>query len=362
MRYVPLNCIREGMTVGKKLIGKNGELLLNSGTIIRQAYIDKIKELGYGGLYVDDDISKDIQIIEIISEDLRFKAVRTIKEAFAGIEKSQDSLDIHLNKISDVVGNIVDSVLENKDTMVNMLDLKTFDDYTYMHSTNVAVLSLVLGVNLNFNKTDLHKLGLSAMLHDIGKVFVPKDILNKPDKLTDEEFRTIQAHSGKGYEYLKTNYDFPISSYLGVLQHHEKYDGTGYPVKLGGEQIHLFGRIISIIDVYDALTSNRPYRKAMLPSEAVEYILANGGNHFDPTIVEHFTRKIAPYPVGVFVRLSNNTSGIVMENYSDSSMRPKIKITRHDNKDVFPYIVNLRNDINTLNVTIVGIDEDTPLN
>jgi HD-GYP domain len=346
------------MIVGKKLIGKNGELLLNTGAIIRYAYIEKIKELGYGGLYVDDDISKDIQIIEVISDDLRFKAIKTIKEAFVGLEKGFESLNTSLEKIGNIVGNIVDGVLDNKDTMVNMLDLKTFDDYTYMHSTNVAVLSLILGVNLNFNKTDLHKLGLSAMLHDIGKVFMPKEILNKPDKLTDEEFRTIQAHTGKGYEYLKTNYDFPIASYLGVLQHHEKYDGTGYPIKLGGDQIHLYGRIISVTDVYDALTSNRPYRKAMLPSEAIEYIMANGGNHFDPSIVEHFTKKIAPYPVGMFVRLSNNTSGIVMENYNDSSMRPKVKITRHSNNDVEPYIINLRNDIKTLNITIVGIDDD----
>lgn len=358
MRYVPISCIREGMVVGRKLLGKNGEMLLNSGATLRYAYVEKIKELGYGGLYIEDDLSRDIEIIEIISEDLRYKALKTIKGAFIGMEKKSGSFEDYLGSISVIVGDIVDGVVENKDTMVNMLDLKTFDDYTFLHSTNVAVLSLILGVALDFNKIELQRLGLSAILHDIGKVFIPKNILNKPDKLTEDEFKIMQTHSGRGYEYLKINYDFPMSSYLGVLQHHEKYNGTGYPLKLEGEQIHLYGRIISIADVYDALTSTRPYRKAMVPSEAIEYVMANGGSHFDPSFVEYFTKKIAPYPVGVTIKLSNNTSGIVMENYSDSSLRPKIKIIKKGNSYVSPYVINLRNDPETRNVTIIGMDDD----
>lgn len=358
MRYVPINCIREGMLVGRRLLGKNGELLLNAGAEIKYAYLDKIKEYGYGGLYIEDDLSQDIEIIEVISEDLRYKAVKTIKGAFISMEKKASKFDVHLDTISSIVGNIVDDVIENRDTIVNMMDLKTFDDYTYLHSTNVAVLSLILGVALDFNKIELQRLGLAAILHDIGKVFIPKNILNKPERLTEDEFKIMQTHSGRGYEYLKVNYDFPMSSYLGVLQHHEKFDGSGYPIKLEGEHIHLYGRIISIADVYDALTSTRPYRKAMVPSEAMEYVMANGGNHFDPSIVEHFTRRIAPYPVGITVKLSNNTSGIIMENYSDSSLRPKIKIIKQGSTYVTPYVINLRNETDTRNITIIGLDDE----
>ncbi len=358
MRYVPISCLREGMTAGRKLYGKNSELLLNAGTILRETYIEKLHELGYGGLYIDDDLSRDIDIVEVINEDLRFKAVKTIKETFAGIEKNPAAIDTYIGSIGDIVGNIVDDVLDNKDTMINMLDLKTFDDYTYLHSTNVAVLSLVLGVTMNFNRIELQRLGLSSILHDIGKVFIPKMILNKPEKLTNDEFTIIQSHSTRGYEYLRSNYDFPTSSYLGILQHHEKYDGSGYPIKLEREQIHLYGRIISITDVYDALTSNRPYRNAMLPSEAIEYIMANGGTHFDPVIVDYFTRKIAPYPIGLTVRLSNNASGIVMENFSNYGLRPKIKVIKHGGNYITPYVINLRDDPDKLNVTITGLDEE----
>jgi HD-GYP domain-containing protein (c-di-GMP phosphodiesterase class II) len=356
MRYVPVNCITEGMIVGKRLIGKNGELLLNTGTVIRSSYIKKIKELGYSGLYIADDVSSDIEIVEVISEELRFKTATKVQQAFTEMERKTAPFSIYLDAFDDIVSEIIDRVFENRDAMINMLDLKAFDDYTYLHSTNVAVLSIVLGATLNINVLDLHKLGLSALLHDIGKVFVPKELLNKPSRLNEEEFSIMKTHSSKGYEFLKSNYEFPMSSYLGVFQHHEKYDGTGYPVGLSGKQIHIFGRIIAITDVYDALTSSRPYRDALLPSEAIEYIMANGGTHFDPEIVNKFTTKIAPYPVGMTVKLSNNTSGIVMENYSKACLRPKIKIIKHGNSPVLPYIMDLNNDPSCLNITITGID------
>ena len=211
------------------------------------------------------------------------------------------------------------------------------------------------------SEVNLYKLGLSAILHDIGKVFVPKLVLNKPGRLTDEEFLIMQTHSTQGYQYLKRDYDIPMASYIGVLQHHERYNGSGYPLKLRGEKIHLFGRIIAITDVYDALISNRPYRKAMLPSDAFEYILANSSILFDPALVNSFTKKIAAYPVGTIIQLSNGYTGIVMENHTDSVIRPKVKIFQHGIRYVTPYIIDLRNNMDYLNVKIVGQDIDNTL-
>ena len=354
MRYVPINCIRAGMVIARKLLGNNGQLFLNEGIAIQESYINGIRKLGYAGVYIDDELSSDIEIIEIINEDLRNKSVQTIKNTFVSIENGNHSIDTNINALSDIINSIVDSVLENKDTIVNMLDLKTFDDYTYLHSVNVTLLTLIIGAAFKLNKNDLYKLGLSAILHDIGKIFIPKSILNKPGRLTDEEFAIIQTHSTQGYQYLKKDYDIPMASYLGVLQHHERYDGSGYPLKIEGKKIHLFGRIIAITDVYDALTSNRPYRKAMLPSEAFEYILANGNLHFDPALVASFTEKIAAYPVGTIIQLSNGNSGIVMKNYTNSFVRPVVRIFRHGDRQVTPYIVDLRDNMDYLNVTIVG--------
>jgi len=239
-----------------------------------------------------------------------------------------------------------------------LIDLKVFDDYTFYHSLNVAVLSLVLGVALKYNKEELYKLGLAALLHDIGKVFIPKDILNKKGKLTDEEFEIIKTHSDKGFEYLKNTYNVPITTYMGVRLHHEKYNGGGYPLGKKGEEIYVYARIIAIADVYDALTSDRVYRKAMTPSEAMEYIMGNSGIMFDPNLVELFIRKVAPYPVGTSVQLSDGRVGIVVENYENFCLRPKIKIIKEKDKNIEPYLIELRNK-ETMHITITGFYTDT---
>jgi HD-GYP domain-containing protein (c-di-GMP phosphodiesterase class II) len=193
------------------------------------------------------------------------------------------------------------------------------------------------------------------MLHDIGKVFIPKEILNKPGRLSDEEFEAIKSHSVKGHEYLKKFFDMPASSSSGVLQHHERFNGSGYPAGIKGNKITPFGKIIAIADVYDALTSKRAYRDAIDPSEAIEYIMGGCGSLFDPALVDIFLKKIAPYPIGTCVSLSNGMTGLVSENYSDCCLRPKVKIIKHGNIEVEPYFIDLKSDMSTLNITVTGI-------
>lgn len=357
MRFVPINCVRNGMICGKKLLGKNGTLLLNKGAVIYDAYIETIKELGYSGIYVDDDVSKEIEIVEVINLDLRLKAVSTIKNVFINLEAGKTIPDKSVEVINQMVGDIIDDIMSNKQLMVNMMDLKLFDDYTFYHCVNVGVLSIVMGMALGLNKDQLQKLGLAGLLHDIGKVFIPKEILNKPGKLTDQEYEEMKSHTSKGFRYLKEKFNIPTSSYVGVLQHHERYDGKGYPNSISGEKISLFGRIIAVADVYDALTSNRPYREALIPSEAVEFIMASSKAVFDPVVVNTFIQKVAPYPIGTCVILSDEKVGIVVENYSECCLRPKIKIIKHKNKEVEPYYLNLKEDRNALDITIVRIGD-----
>jgi HD-GYP domain-containing protein (c-di-GMP phosphodiesterase class II) len=195
-------------------------------------------------------------------------------------------------------------------------------------------------------------LGLAAIMHDIGKVFVPKKILNKNAALTKDEFEVVKKHSYLGYSYIKDNTEIPSMSYVGILQHHEKFNGTGYPFNLNGDKISQFGRIVSIVDVYDALTSNRSYRNAASPSEAIEFIMGNSGNSFDPVLVDIFCKKVAPYPIGTSILLSDNRIGLVIQNYEDCCTRPVVKIYKHGNKKVKPYIIDLKNDKNAMSVTI----------
>lgn len=355
MRFVPLYCIREGMIVGKSLYGRNGELLLNTGTRIYPSYINKLRHMGFNGIYIEDNLSEDIEVVDIISDNLRNKTIQKIKDVFHSFENKKEDFSNDFDEVSKLVSDIIDNIMSNKNLAVNMIDIRSFDDYTFYHSVNVGVLSIAIGVTLNFDRAHITDLGLSAMLHDIGKVFIPKEILNKPSKLNDEEFELIKMHPANGYKYLKGIYQTSVPVYIGALQHHERYDGTGYPNATKGTQISLYGRIISMADVYDALTSNRPYRKALIPSEAIEYIMGGGNSLFDPELVNAFISKIAPYPSGTCVSLSNGKIGIVAENYTDCCLRPKIKIIKHGNIYIEPYYIDLRNDLSTLDVTITGI-------
>lgn len=358
MRFVPAYCIRDGMVLGQTLYGPSGEVLLRNGTIIKDSYIEKIQSLGYNGAYVEDDLSKDIEVHEIISAELKNKTVNILKNTFIQIEKKDSaSKNKNIKKMKALVDSIFNEISSHDNFMVNMIDIKIFDDYTFFHSTNVTILSVVIGIAFGLEKKELLELGMSALLHDIGKVFIAKDILNKNGPLTDVEFNSMKDHPIKGYEHLKDVLSISTKAYVGVLQHHEKYDGQGYPHGKSGKDISLFGRIIAIADVYDALTSDRPYRKAMLPSEAMEYIMGSGGGQFDHELVKLFAKKVAPYPVGSYVYLSDKKECLVVENYEECCMRPKVKVIR-DSTGILDeaYYLNLKNDPSTFSITITGMD------
>ncbi len=259
-----------------------------------------------------------------------------------------------IKKAKQQIENIVDEIFANRHLMVNMVDMKVFDDYTYYHSVNVAVLSIVLGVALKMDRNELCNLVLPRCCMISARCFINRDILNKAGKLTPSEFEEIKTHSLLGCNHIKKGYGVAACSYMGILDHHERYEGGGYPNNLKGQNISWFGRIISIADVYDALTSERPYRKAMLPSDAMEYVMASNNTQFDPKVVEVFVRKIAPYPIGTCVRLSNGLTGIVVQNYESLSMRPRIRIFMDNGRDVEPYEIDLT-DNNMLNLTIVKV-------
>ncbi len=357
MRFVPSNCLREGMLLGKTLYGRNNELVLARGVELTPYIIDGIIRLGYSGIYVDDDISKDIEIISVINENVRLETIKGMRKLFIKAESGADFSELKIS-ISSQINSIIDELLKNRNMMVNMIDLKCFDNYTYAHSVNVAILSIIIGISMGLNKDQLFRLGLGAIMHDIGKVFVDRRIINKPGKLTNDEYEVIKTHPTIGYNYVREKFELPSNSYDVIIDHHEKFDGTGYPNSKMGKSISLFGRIAAIADVYDALTSERPYRPALNPSESIEHIMGNSGVSFDAEIVKIFIRKVAPYPVGSTVRLSNGFIGLVMENYESHCLRPKIRVIRDGESSVTPYEINLKDDFKYLNDTIDGIVDE----
>ncbi len=270
-----------GMLVARSLYGRNSEKLLVAGHVLTRRIISSIQQKGYPGLYIEDDLSRDIEIITTISDETQDGNRKGHQKAVYRDRDTQNPKG-KIKNIKELVGCIIDELLENKDVMVNMIDLKCYDNYTYMHSVNVAVLSIVTGIAVGLDRDALSQLGLSAILHDIGKVFVSKKIINKPDILTDKEFEAVKKHSEYGYKYTKEQFRLSPRITAGILDHHEKYNGTGYPKGKSGNMISQFGRIITVADIYDALSSERPYRRAQSPSEAMEYVLGGVESIFDP--------------------------------------------------------------------------------
>jgi len=338
MRIVPISHLKPGMVVGKNIYNQHNSLLLSRGHALTEREIRRIIELKYQAVYVADscfDDQEELENTEDISDVLRNRTVTATKDLFFVVNNKRTINDDDISKARSSVDDIVNEIVMNRNATYSMTDLKLFDDYTYYHSVNVTVIAIIIGVAMNLNKAALCKLGLGALLHDIGKIFVPKDVLGKPGKLTPEEFEIVKRHSKDGYEYLQNMKEFPGESNIAVLTHHEKYGGKGYPDGISGDKIPVFGRILSIADVFDALISDRPYRRALLPSEAIEYIIGNSGELFDPKIVNIFMEKVTPYPIGTYVMLSNGQKAVVVNNIPKFGMRPKVKVLSDSKNPVY---------------------------
>lgn len=362
MRFVPANAIRTGMVNAKPLYGHNQEILLREGILLTPHHVQRIIALGYNGIYVEDYANEDIQYQEIINTELRMEAVSKIKKLFleGAHDNSPQAIATRKKSLRITLDKLLDEILDNRHLMINMIDLKVFDDYTYYHSVNVTIIALVLGVSLGLGREELYRLGLSAMLHDVGKIMISKDILEKPGKLTPEEYDVMKTHPDEGYKYLKDVYDLPVTVYMSVRFHHEQISGNGYPLGRKGREIPLYARIISMADVFDALTSDRVYRKALSPSDATEFIMAQSGDMFDADLVKLFVRKVAPYPVGTAVLLSDHRVGVVMQNTENFGLRPMVKVVKHNTMLDAPYHLDML-AMDNLDVTILNIYQDSDI-
>ena len=240
---------------------------------------------------------------------------------------------INTDTAKNVVTNLVDQCIKSPEAFVNITRLKDYDNYTFTHSVNVSVLAIAIGRRLGCSGQEMNNLGFAGLLHDIGKMKIPEHILNKPSKLTDSEYGIMKQHAALGYEYLKQNRQISEDILMAVRHHHEKSDGTGYPDGLTELKIPKFAKIISIADVYDAITSERVYHKGMMPSEAVKAIFSWSGKHFNNSLVKFFISIMGIYPVGTLVVLSTNELAVIMEPNKNDPMRPKVLLVSSVNME-----------------------------
>ena len=234
------------------------------------------------------------------------------------------------------VAACVNSVLHSPDAMLWMTQLKNKDKYTAQHSMNVCVLSIVLGRHLNLSEMALNNVGLCGMMHDMGKMLVPLEILNKPGVLEPHEMQIMQSHTNLGYELLKSSQDMYPGAVEVAWTHHERLDGKGYPRQISNNIISHFSKIVTVVDMYDAITSDRVYQKGRTHLEATNILSSMSGSHLDPLLVIKFIESLGVYPPGCVVEMTNGSIAIVVEVNEKMKLRPKIIILLDEDKNVVP--------------------------
>ncbi|VBB05631.1 Hypothetical protein LUCI_0841 [Lucifera butyrica] len=329
MRRILLENIVPGMKLVKPLYSAEGNVLLNAGIELNERYISRLKELDVSYIYIEDDLTGDIEISDVISDETRIESVAGVKDI---VDRVKVGKGIDASQAKQVTNTLADELSRNHDVLLNFTDMRTKNDYLFSHSVNVCILSIMTALSLGFDELRLRDLGVGALLHDVGKTRIAEDILNKTERLTAAEAEEIKKHPQYGFEVLRKNPDISLLSAHCAFQHHERYDGSGYPRGIKAEEIHIFSRIVAIADVYDALTADVSYRKALPVYEALAIIMKSGGTYFDEELVNAFADNIAIYPVGCVVRLNTGEFGVVVSSTRENKTKPVVRIISDENK------------------------------
>lgn len=323
MQRVSLAVLQPGMTVASNVRGADGRLLVRSGMVLTDSSIRKLNNLGIGSIYIRNPLFEAIDVPELVREDTRVKLIQELQAAFADYQKNGDLDTLALRS---EVKNMVAEIIGNRESMIHTFDLRTYQDYVYAHSVNVAIISVLIALNLDYNEAKLVDLAIGALLHDIGMLTVPKEVILKVGNLTPVESAAMQRHANDGFEIVRKRREISTLAAHVAFQHHERFDGTGYPRRLKGEEIHEYARIVAIADIFDALIADRPYRKGLLPHEAYEIMMTLADRYIDKTILDIFLANVAIYPVGTVVQLSGGETAVVARVQPRLQARPVVKI------------------------------------
>ena len=282
-----------------------------------------MKELDVTYIYIEDEITKDIDIPDIVSERARVESVAAAKSLMDNVRLGKG---VDASQAKRTTNMLVDELCRNHGMLMNFVDMRTRTDYIYGHAVNVCILSVMTGISIGYDELRLRDLGVGALLHDIGKLHISQDVLNKNGRLTHSEIQEIKKHPWLGFELLRKTPEISLISAHCAFQHHERFDGTGYPRGIKGGEIAEYAHIVAIADVYDALTADNAYRPAVPVYEALSIILKAGGTYFNQELVNRFAENIAVYPIGTVVRLNTNEIGVVVDLSKEFKTRPVVRV------------------------------------
>lgn len=340
-RYVPTRTLVPDMVIDQAIIDRAGRVLIARKTRMNEYLITSLQKMGVPGIYIregeeEEEEKKEKQpLSEAIQNKIdklkvrdraKVKIQESVKQRVAeGIQYlySDTESENFTDATKSITNDLMKAISDNEAIAVDISALKVSDEYTFKHSVDVATMSMVVARQYGLNDQQVYEIGISGLLHDIGKSRIPNEVLNKAGKLTDEEFGLMKKHSVYGYEILKGKHNLSGSIKMGVLQHHEKNNGRGYPLGVTEEKINLYAKIISVADIYDALVTERPYKKAFSPRDAVEMIMAMT-EELDINVMKSFLESVILYPVGSDVELSTGETARVIENSPQYVLRPKV--------------------------------------
>lgn len=361
MRLISTKVLKPGMIIGRTIWNDGGHPLIQKDVPITESIIKRLKQLNVQYVYINDELSKGIEVKDLFSHSDRQVAVSHIKQSFRkmkGVKQKEAIyiLDNNSKMFKNIVDDILTTILNNNEMLTVLTDTFLYDEYLYNHSLQVTIYSLTIAKELGYSVEDLKVLGIGALLHDIGKIVVPPKILNKPAKLTDEEYEIVKQHAQYGFDILRHLHTVSLHAAHCAFQHHERLDGSGYPRGIKGDEMHPYAKVIAVADVFDAMTSNRVYRDKILPHKSIEVIKDGRGKLFDEDVVDAFLRSVVHYPNGTVVLLSDGRRGIVVKQNVENSALPHVRIFEENYQIIdATYHINL---METPNVTIIQIETD----
>lgn len=355
MRLVSIKNCQPGMIAAKPIFTETGKVLIGEGVALTARMISSLKKLNVSLIYIKDKATEDLQIGDSIPFEVRVEAAAAINDTFRelnqGGNSSRNSVRyVRVDQLQRVFKNLLSELKAAPNALNLLTSVYVHDDYTFSHSTNVTLYTLAMAIKLGYSDQKLNEIGMGGMLHDIGKTGIPLEILNKKGPLTAEEFELIKKHPEFGFELLRRDHSISLLSAHCAYQHHEKLDGTGYPRGIKGDDIHPYAKIMAVADVFDALTSNRSYRDAMLPHEAMEILFAGTHTHFEDSIITIFRQTVAVYPEGVTVQLNTGEIAVVISYQFDFPGRPVVRVIADPfgNRVEHPYEIDLAKDLSIM--------------
>lgn len=326
MRRVGLGFLQGDELLARAIFDEEGRVLLREGVILKRAFIKKLQDLSIKSVYINDEISQDIEINDVVSEETRQECKKAIARTMQQfIRKGDISLQGTINSAQKIIGDL----LSQKDVMVNLVDIRSKEDMLFSHSVNVCILAVMTGVNMGYNMVNLKELASGALLHDLGLMEIMKETIPGTGKMEVDKSR-YREHPKLGYDSLNKQ---EISSFAKViaLTHHERGDGTGFPFGLKFTEIHEMVRIVSICNAFDNIVHGDRNTYDVPAHQAIEFLEAST-HLFDANIVQKFVGNVSMYPSGSRVRLSSGEIGIVTTQNKGFSTRPVVRILGDTNK------------------------------